>query len=203
MTGQVCTNCISQSSSIANLDDITARDIQGLEMTPLGPISGKNFGTSISPWIVTLDALEAFHVKGPKTKQEVASYLTSQDTGNYSVDLTVEIVAHGRSTVTCRSNLGKSLYWNFRQMLAHQTVGGCSLATGDLLACGTVSDESEDARGCLLERTWNGTNPLVLQNGASRTYLEDGDVVRLTGFAGEGVGFGECIGELKPARPCE
>jgi fumarylacetoacetase len=170
-------------------------------MMPLGPISGKNFGTSISPWIVTLDALEAFRTEGAKREEAVAPYLSTPETGSYSVDLTVEIISHGKSTVTCHSNLGKSLYWNFRQMLAHQTLSGCSLETGDILASGTVSGESEDARGCLLESTWNGKTPLVLQDGTSRTYLEDGDTVRLTGLAGEGVGFGDCIGVIKPTRP--
>jgi fumarylacetoacetase len=181
--------------------EIIARDIQSLEMMPLGPLNGKNFGTSISPWIVTLDALEAFRTEGAKHEEAIASYLADPQTGSYSVDLTVEIIAQGSKTVTCRSNLGKSLYWNFRQMLAHQTVGGCSLETGDLLASGTVSGESEDARGCLLETTSGGKNPVILQDGTSRTYLENGDTVRLTGLAGPGVGFGDCIGALKPARP--
>jgi fumarylacetoacetase len=168
-------------------------------MTPLGPINGKNFGTSISPWVITLDALETFQVEGLKHPQPVASYL-SGPAESYSIDLTAEIISHGISTVTCRSNLGKSLHWNFRHMLVHQTIGGCSLATGDLLASGTVSGESEDARGCLLESTWNGKKPIVLTDGSSRAYLEDGDTVRLTGLLGEGVGFGDCIGALKPAR---
>lgn len=171
-------------------------------MTPLGPINGKNFGTSISPWVITLDALEAFRVEGPKHELPLAPYL-SGPTESYSIDLKVEIIHQGTTTVTCRSNLGKSLYWNFKQMLAHQTIGGCSLATGDLLASGTVSDDSDSARGCLLESTWGGKKPMVLRDGSSRTYLEDGDMVRLTGLLGAGVGFGECIGVLKPARVWE
>lgn len=169
-------------------------------MTPLGPINGKNFGTSISPWIITLDALEPFRIQGSKTQDPVAAYLSSPGQGTYSIDLTVEIASQYTTTVTCRSNLGESLYWNFRQMLAHQTIGGCNLATGDLLASGTVSGAREDARGCLLEATWGGKKPIELMDGTTRTYLEDGDAVRLTGVAGEGVGFGECIGLLKPAR---
>ena len=170
---------------------------------PFGPSNSKNFGTSISPWIVTLDALDAFRAEGIKKEEKIAPYLSSSETGTYSVDLTVEIVSNGISTVTCRSNLSTALYWNFRQMLTHQAIGGCSLDSGDLLACGTVSNVGEDARGCLMEATFGGKYPLALQDGTSRTYLEDGDAVRLTGLAGPGVGFGDCVGVLEPTRSWE
>lgn len=164
------------------------------------PTQGKNFGTSVSAWIITLNALEPFRTEGPTHVQTVASYLSGAEVGSYSVDLTVGIISRGTRTITCRPDLGTSLYWNFRQMLAHHTIGGCSLATGDLLASGTVSDASEDARGCLLESTWGGKKPLVLKHRTSRTYLEDGHIVCLTGIAAQRVGFGECIGVFKPAR---
>jgi len=181
------------------VNDWSARDIQGLEMNPLGPFNGKNFATSISPWVVVPEALEPFKVSAPARDQPVASYLDDQDSTIYSLDMQAEILIDGSSTVICRTNL-KNMYWNFRHMIAHHTVGGCDLRTGDLVASGTVSGQGDLEHGCLLESTLGGKKELKLTHGSRRTYLQDGDVIRLTcramGVGVSGVGFGECIGEL-------
>jgi fumarylacetoacetase len=175
-------------------------------MTPLGPLNGKNFATSISPWVVTLDALESCREQGTTPQnQDVASYLRDDGKGHYDISLKVEIItAADDSTVVCQSQMKNSLHWNIRQLLAHQSVGGCGLASGDMLATGTVSGTGEDTRGCLLESTRGGRQPLSLENGVSRRYLEDGDCVRFTAIAGDasaGVGFGECLGRVSAAAP--
>jgi len=175
-------------------------------MMPLGPMNGKNFATSMSPWVVTLDALEPFRVSNSIPQKPLASYLEDDGKGSYDISLQVEVIVGGASTVTCRSTTKDSLYWNPRQLLAHQAIGGCGLASGDLLATGTVSGMAEDARGCLLETTWAGKKPMTMAGGGQRGYLEDGDVVRFTALAGkidgdDGVGFGECVGELTTADP--
>ena len=183
------------------LNDWSARDIQGLEMDPLGPLNGKSVGTTISPWVVTREALEPFAVPGPKKDRDPAPYLDDRKEKNaYSVNLRVDVEAAGSSTTVCKSNL-QCLYWNFRDMIAHQTVNGCSLRTGDVLATGTVTGSADEERGCLLESTKGGKQSFQLADGASRTYLEDGDAVAITGWAGEldsveCVGFGECVGTL-------
>ena len=183
------------------LNDWSARDIQGLEMDPLGPLNGKSVGTTISPWLVTREALEPFAVPGPKKDRAPAPYLDDGKEKNaYSVNLRVDVEAAGSSTTVCNSNL-QCLYWNFRDMIAHQTVNGCSLRTGDILATGTVTGSADEERGCLLESTKGGKQSFQLTDGASRTYLIDGDAVAITGWAGklgsaECVGFGECFGTL-------
>jgi fumarylacetoacetase len=172
-------------------------------MSPLGPFNGKNFGTSISPWVVVPEALKPFGVPSPARDQKVADYLDDPDPTSYDIELQAEILAGGSSTVVCRANL-KSMYWNFRHMIAHHVIGGCDLRTGDLIASGTVSGSGELEHGCLLESTWGGTKALQMQDGSTRTYLEDGDVVRFTGKAGvagsSGVGFGQCVGEVRASE---
>ncbi|KAK4957766.1 hypothetical protein LTR66_000852 [Elasticomyces elasticus] len=185
------------------LNDWSARDIQALEMQPLGPLNSKNFGTSMSPWVITLDALAPFKTPPPPRDQPVASYLNDPTSSNYSIDLVAEILSGSTSTVTCRTQL-QPMYWTFGHMLAHHTLGGCNLKTGDLIASGTVSGLAETEHGCLLELTRGGTESFRLEDGSSRTYLHDGDVVRFTGFAtreGSSVGFGDCVGQVRPARP--
>ncbi|KAF1816412.1 fumarylacetoacetate hydrolase family protein [Eremomyces bilateralis CBS 781.70] len=190
------------------LNDWSARDIQAHEMTGLGPNNGKSFGTSISPWIITLEALEPFKMALDSPQRTVPSYLDDPHSCTYTVDLTVEILHgsdHASSTTVCTTAL-QTLYWTFRHILAHQAVGGSGLRTGDVVACGTVSGAADSQRGCLMEATRGGKQPLTLTDGSTRVYLEDGDVVRLTGAASStkgvaGVGFGECIGQLCPARP--
>ena len=183
------------------LNDWSARDIQRWEYQPLGPFLGKNFCTSISPWVVPLEALEPFRVAGPVQEPPVLPYLHTATPGHF--DLTLDVLLSGGDfpeTRISRSN-AKFLYWNFAQMFAHHTVGGCPLRVGDLLGSGTISGPTPDSLGCLLELTSGGKTPLQL-GPAERRYLLDGDTVTLRGFAGEGdrrVGFGEVRGTVLPS----
>ncbi|KAG2487024.1 hypothetical protein HYH03_014394 [Edaphochlamys debaryana] len=198
------------------LNDWSARDIQLWEYVPLGPFNAKNWASQISPWVVTLDALEPFKTKPPpQTEAEVLPYLRDPDSYTYDVRLTAAVTPAGadQGTVITRSNL-RHLYWTHAQMIAHHTVGGCNLRPGDLIGSGTISGDTPDSRGCLLELTWAGRDPVGLAGpgGAAvqRTYLEDGDGVAFrAGCGGEGegagagarrIGFGTCSGRLLPAR---
>ncbi|EIE20870.1 Fumarylacetoacetase [Coccomyxa subellipsoidea C-169] len=186
------------------LNDWSARDIQKWEMAPLGPFNSKNWASSISPWIVTLDALRPFSCPAPDQDPPVLPYLQAGDRHSYDIHLDVEIVPPeftGRTVVT-QSNF-KHLYWTLPQMVAHHTVGGCNLRPGDLVGTGTISCNTEDGQGlgCLLEKTWNGSKSVELSNGEERKYLLDGDTVILRGYCqGDGyrVGFGECSGTVLP-----
>jgi len=183
-------------------NDWSARDIQQWEYVPLGPFLGKNFGSTISPWIVTLDALEPFRVPGPEQFPHVLPYLATEGNKNFDVNLEVLIQPDGgEATTVCRSN-AKYLYWNVNQQLAHHTVNGCNVQVGDLYASGTISGPSPGSYGSLLELSWNGQRPLHLANGANRKFLEDGDTVIIRGFAGKDkvrIGFGKCEGKILPA----
>ncbi|KAF9766042.1 hypothetical protein IL306_001581 [Fusarium sp. DS 682] len=184
-------------------DHIFARDIQGFEMFPLGPFNGKSLGTSISPWIITLDALEPFRTKAAEQKAISASYLQHPNPSTFSITMKVEVLANSTATTLGVCPV-EALYWTPQQMVAHSVSSGSALRTGDLLATGTVSGSEETSRGCMLETTEGGTKPVTLSDGSKRGFLEDGDVVRITASVGEdgsGVGFGECIGQLTPARP--
>lgn len=184
------------------VNDWSARDIQGLEMNPLGPLNGKNFGTSISPWVVTLEALKAHKVPAPERMGPVAPFLHDEGAVNYDIQLTGAITRDGKSTTTCKVGF-ETMYWTFRHMLAHHTVGGCGLRTGDLIASGTVSGEKEHEHGCLLELTKNGKQASKLSDGSELRYLADGDEVAYEAVVGDGsagVGFGACVGVVKPAR---
>ncbi len=185
------------------VNDWSARDIQQWEYQPLGPFLAKNFATSISPWVVTLDALLPFRVPGPRQDPQPLPYL--RDAGDWSFDIGLEVRLQTAATpapiTICRSNF-RHLYWNVRQQLAHHTIAGCNLRPGDLLASGTISGPEPTSRGSLLELTWNGAEPLGLPSGETRTFLEDGDRVTMTGWApGDGfrVGFGEVAGTILPA----
>ncbi|KAJ5775106.1 uncharacterized protein N7511_000117 [Penicillium nucicola] len=185
------------------LNDWSARDIQGCEMVPLGPLNGKAFGTSISPWVVTLDALESFKVSGPKPEALLASHLkdVSESESSYDISMKVELLNDGQVTTLSRSNV-RDLHWSGRQMCAHLASTGADLQTGDILGTGTVSGPTDGSFGCLLEVTKGGKEPVLLADGSKRVYLQDGDVIRMVasaGASGSGVGFGECIGELRPA----
>jgi fumarylacetoacetase len=183
------------------VNDWSARDIQGLEMNPLGPFNGKNFRTSITPWIVTLEALEPFAVPAPERMAPVADFMHDPKSTNYRIQLESEITRNGAKTTTCKVGF-ETMYWTFRHMLAHHTVGGCGLRTGDLVASGTVSGEAKTEHGCLMELTFNGKRPTELSDGSELKYLEDGDEVRYTGIVGDasaGVGFGDCGGVIVPA----
>jgi fumarylacetoacetase len=183
------------------VNDWSARDIQGLEMNPLGPFNGKNFRTSITPWIVTLEALEPFAVPAPERMAPVADFMNDPNAPNYRIELESQITRNGVKTTTCTVGF-ETMYWTFRHMLAHHTIGGCGLRTGDLVASGTVSGEKSHEHGCLLELTFNGKKPSKLSDGSELKYLEDGDEVRYTGIVGDasaGVGFGDCGGVIKSA----
>ncbi|TYJ31837.1 hypothetical protein E1A91_A06G228100v1 [Gossypium mustelinum] len=185
------------------MNDWSARDIQAWEYVPLGPFLGKSFGTTISPWIVTLDALQPFACDAPKQDPPPLPYLAEKISKNYDIALEVQIKPSGQkdSSVVTRSNL-KNLYWTLTQQLAHHTINGCNLRPGDLLGTGTISGPEPDSLGCLLELTWNGQKSLLL-NGTTRKFLEDGDEVIFTGCCkgdGYNVGFGTCTGKVVPPR---
>lgn len=187
------------------VNDWSARDVQRWEYVPLGPFLSKSFGTSLSPWVVTLDALEPFRLPGPRQDPEPLAYLRSSGPWAFDIQLEVSIqpAEADRATVVCRSNF-KHLYWNLCQQIAHHTIGGCKLRTGDLLASGTISGPTPDSRGSLLELTEGGTRPLEVGPGQVRRFLADNDRVTITGWCqGEGyrVGFGEVSGRLLPAHP--
>jgi fumarylacetoacetase len=184
---------------LALFNDWSARDIQQWEYVPLGPFLSKNFASTLSPWIVTLDALEPFRTKGPEQKPEVLPYLKSESPGNFDIQLEILLQPlNGEPTVISRTNF-KYMYWSMAQQLAHHTVNGCNLQVGDLMASGTISGPEPTACGSLLELTWNGTRPLTLAGGGSRTFLEDGDTVIFRGYAekdGVRIGFGSCTGQI-------
>jgi fumarylacetoacetase len=183
-------------------NDWSARDIQQWEYVPLGPFLGKNFGSTISPWIVTLDALEPFRINGPAQNPSVLPYLTYQGEKNFDISLEVSMIsAQEERLVVSRSNF-KYMYWNMSQQLAHQTINGCNIQVGDVYASGTISGPLPDSYGSLLELTWNGQRPLTLDGGAARTFIEDGDTILMKGYAekdGVRIGFGECKGKIWPA----
>ena len=183
-------------------NDWSARDIQQWEYVPLGPFLSKNFGSTISPWIVTLDALEPFRVAGPEQKPAVLPYLKTSGLKNFDIKLEVSLQPpYGEAVIICRSNT-KYLYWNINQQLAHHTINGCNIQVGDLYASGTISGPTPDSYGSLLELTWNGTKPLPMPDGSTRTFIEDGDTVILRAYAqreGVRIGFGECKGTILPA----
>jgi fumarylacetoacetase len=183
-------------------NDWSARDIQSWEYVPLGPFLGKNFASTISPWIVTMDALEPYRIKSPVQVPEVLSYLKLPD-GNYAIDINLEVwlkPSKGKEIKLCTSNF-RNLYWTMEQQLAHHTVNGCNINVGDLMASGTISGSTPDSYGSMLEITRNGANPLLLEGGEQRKFLEDGDTIILKGFAGQGkerVGFGEARATVLP-----
>lgn len=186
------------------LNDWSARDIQSWEYQPLGPFLAKNFATSISPWIVPSEALESFRVAGPKQDPEPLPYLKEEGNHSYNIELEVYLKGENQSNAQKISTSNyRSLYWSASQMIAHHTIGGCNLNTGDLLGTGTISGEEKDARGSLLELTWRGTEPIQLSKNELREWLEDGDELIITGWCqGDGyrIGFGEVSGTIEPAH---
>ena len=184
-------------------NDWSARDVQRWEYVPLGPFLAKNFFSSMSPWVVTLDALEPLRTGGPQQDPAVLPYLQFEGDHHFDVRLEVGLTPpDGAETVICRSNF-KHLYWNVVQQLAHHTVNGCNLQVGDVLASGTISGSAPDSFGSMLELTWGGKNPLTLPDGIERKFILDGDTVVLRGVAAQGevrVGFGEVRNRVLPAR---
>ncbi len=184
-------------------NDWSARDIQKWEYVPLGPFLGKSFASSVSPWIVTLDALEPFRVPGKKQDPPVLPYLQCEGDRNYDIELEVLIQAPGSKAATVSRSNHKYLYWNMAQQLAHHTVNGCNLNVGDLMASGTISGPTPDSYGSMLELSWRGSMPLSLPDGSERKFLLDGDTVVMRGYAqreGVRVGFGEVRTQVFPAK---
>jgi fumarylacetoacetase len=185
------------------LNDWSARDIQQWEYVPLGPFQGKAFATSISPWIVTREALEPFRVNGPVQDPVPLPYLQQVQPNNYDLQLDIALRAADMNEAMriCRTNF-KYMYWSSVQQLVHHASSGCAMNIGDILGSGTISGPEKDQRGSLLEISWNGTEPIELPGGAKRTFLEDGDSLVMRGWCqGDGyrVGFGEVEGTITPA----
>lgn len=183
-------------------NDWSARDIQTWEYVPLGPFLAKNFGSSVSPWVVTLDALEPYRVEGYKQEPAVLPYLEYSGNKNYDINLEVSIKPeNGQPTVVSKSNF-RYMYWNMNQQLAHHTVNGCNVNVGDLMASGTISGPTADSYGSMLEITWKGTKPVKMADGSERKFINDGDTVIVKGHAernGVRIGFGEVSGKILPA----
>jgi fumarylacetoacetase len=184
-------------------NDLSARDIQKWEYVPLGPFLSKNFGSVISPWIVTLDALEPFRVNGPKQKPAVLPYLEYSGKRNYDIELEVFIQPEkGSENKVCHSNF-RHMYWNMCQQLAHHTVNGCNTNVGDMYGSGTISGPAEDSLGSMLEITWNGSQPVKLNDGSERKFIQDNDTIIMRGWSekeGLRIGFGECITKILPSK---
>ena len=184
-------------------NDWSARDIQKWEYVPLGPFLGKNFGSSISPWVVTLEALNPFRVEGPKQEPEVLPYLKYEGKKNFNLHLQTFLQPeNGEENLICTSNF-KYMYWNMAQQLAHHTINGCNIEAGDMYASGTISGKTEDSYGSLLELSWSGTKTLKLSDGTERTFIEDNDTIIMRGWCekdGKRVGFGEVSGKILPAK---
>ena len=185
------------------LNDWSARDIQQWEYVPLGPFLAKAFATSISPWVVTSAALEPFRRQGPKQDPAPLAYLQQTQPHNYDIELEVALRAAPMSKPAriCRTNF-KYMYWSSVQQLLHHASSGCAMNVGDLLGSGTMSGPEKDQRGSLLEISWNGTEPVELASGITRTFLEDGDSLVMRGWCqgnGYRVGFGEVEGTIVPA----
>ncbi len=182
-------------------NDWSARDIQKWEYVPLGPFLAKSFASSISPWIVTLDALEPFRTKGPKQNPEPLPYLNQN--GNHSFDIQLEldiITDKGISTTVSKSNF-KYMYWTMAQQLTHHTVNGCKINSGDMMGSGTISGPTPDSYGSMLELAWQGTKPVLLNDGSERKFIQDNDTVVIRGFCkdkGQRIGFGKVSTKLLP-----
>lgn len=184
------------------LNDWSARDIQAWEYQPLGPFQAKATATTISPWIVTATALEPFRVSTPKREFELLPHL--RDTGPmlYNIDLEVTLAPEGKAATTIARTNYREMYYSAAQQLAHHTTSGCPMNVGDLLGSGTISGATRPERGSLLELSWGGKEPLVLDTGEERSFLQDGDTLTLKGAArGDGyvIGFGDCAGQVLPA----
>ncbi|QCK14415.1 fumarylacetoacetase [Mangrovivirga cuniculi] len=184
-------------------NDWSARDIQVWEYQPLGPFLAKSFASSISPWVVTIEALEPFRVAQPQQEPEVLPYLKFEGNHNFDINLEVDITPEdGKPKTVCHSNF-KHMYWSVNQQLAHQTVNGCSINVGDMYASGTISGPTEDSYGSMLELAWKGTRPVKLDDGSERVFLLDGDTVTMRGWSekdGVRIGFGEVTSKILPAR---
>ena len=184
-------------------NDWSARDIQKWEYVPLGPFLGKNFASSISPWIVTMDALEPFRVSSPKQNPTPLPYLQSK--GNNSFDLHLDVgikLPNGILTTVCQSNF-KYMYWNMAQQLTHHTINGCPVKAGDMMGSGTISGPTPSSYGSMLELAWKGEKPISLKDGSKRIFIHDFDTVVMSGYGIKNnirIGFGEVSNKLLPAK---
>ena len=185
-------------------NDWSARDLQQWEYVPLGPFNAKTFASSISPWIVTLEALEPFKTHSPVQEPQPLAYLREDHSSNsYDINLSVEIQPEGavQADVISETNF-KYMYWSMAQQLTHHTIAGCNVQVGDLMGSGTISGPTPNSYGSLLEITWNATKPLTLSNGEERSFIQDGDTLIMKGFCERGglrIGFGEVTGKVRPA----
>lgn len=184
-------------------NDWSARDIQKWEYVPLGPFLGKSFASSISPWVVTMEALDPFRVPGPIQEPNVLDYLKFDGLKNYDINLSVSITPEDSNieSIVCNSNF-KYMYWNMYQQIAHHTVNGCNLNVGDMMASGTISGHSKDSYGSMLELSWGGKNPIELKDGSKRTFINDMDTVTMRGYCEKNnirVGFGEVKSKILPS----
>lgn len=184
---------------MVTFNDWSARDIQRWEYVPLGPFLGKNFASTISPWVVTMEALEPFRTEGPEQTVEVLPYLKFEGKQNYDIQMEADLITEdGSVTTICKTNF-KYMYWNMCQQLAHHTVNGCNLRVGDLCASGTISGPTEDSFGSMLELSWRGTKPIALSNGQERKFLQNGDAINIRAYNdddGFRIGFGDCFGKI-------
>lgn len=184
-------------------NDWSARDIQKWEYVPLGPFLAKNFASSISSWVVSLDALQPFCVDTPNQEPEVLDYLKFEGKKSYDIHLQVSITPESsEETIVCNSNF-KYMYWNMAQQLAHHTVNGCNVRGGDLLGSGTISGPTPDSYGSMLELAWKGTRPVQMSDGTERKFIQDGDTVTMRGFCKNDkvrIGFGEVASKLLPSQ---
>ena len=188
---------------MALVNDWSARDIQAWEYQPLGPFLAKNLATTISPWIITLEALEPFRCSGPKQDPEPLEYLKNDKESTFDINLEIHLKTENMTKYELISSSNYNyLYWDMAQQIAHHTTTGCNLRTGDMLASGTISGPEKNSRGSMLELTWGWSEPVKLSNGEERIALEDGDSVLLKGWCqGKGyrIGFGNCTGKLLPS----
>lgn len=184
-------------------NDWSARDIQTWEYQPLGPFLAKNFASTVSPWVVTLEALEMFYVDVPAQQPEPLPYLQQKPLQQPAIQLEVVLrTPDGTETLICESNT-RYLYWTMEQQLAHHTINGCPVNTGDVMASGTISGPEPHQFGSMLELTWRGTKPVRLKNGEERKFIQDGDTIIIRGYAqknGIRVGFGKCEATVLPAK---
>ncbi len=184
-------------------NDLSARDIQKWEYVPLGPFLSKNFGSVISPWIVTLEALQPFLVEGPKQDPPVLPYLKSEGEKNIDIKLEVSLAPeNSNETIIAKSNY-KYMYWNMNQQLAHHTVNGCNINVGDMYGSGTISGPTPGSYGSMLELSWRGTKPIKLNDGQERKFITDNDTIIMRGYAENNdyrIGFGECVTKILPSK---
>ncbi len=183
-------------------NDWSARDIQKWEYIPLGPFGAKNFASTVSPWIVLLEALEPFRVEGPVQEPDVLPYLKHHRNCNFNIELFVDITTESGDTKTVTHSNFKYMYWSMSQQLAHHTVTGCNMRVGDLCASGTISGPESQAFGSMLELSWKGTKPIPMPDGTFRKFIQDGDTVSLRGYGQHEnykIGFGDCQAKVLPA----